>query len=647
MQELNHAQKEAVSHFEGPMLVLAGPCSGKTRVITERIHFLIQEKKVPPERILVITFTRAAAGERKERYQTLYSKDFKSREAGKISGKIPGSAGVRFGTFHSVFFMILKYAYHYTAENIIKEELRRELLRRILQQSGLELQDENEFVDDLEKEIGKVKGERIDLQNYYSPFCAAEIFRDMFGKYQRELEKRRLLDFDDILVYCCELLRERPDILAMWQRQFPYILVDEFQDISLIQYDIVKMLAAPKNNLFIVGDDDQSIYGFRGARPDIMKQFLADFRDAGQCLLNVNYRCSSPIAEEAAKVISQNKNRLQKEIVSFDHEKGRWSIEISEEGLRKRILDGTEEIFTIERYGKISEENDAIRKKIEGYHKQGICYREMAVLFRTNMQARSLSANFLEYNVPFLMKESVPNLYHHWIVQDVLTYIRVALGNREREQVMRIINKPKRYVHRNAFIEPYADFEGLKLFYEEKEWMQDRIEKLQYDLSMLTKMRPFAAVNCIRRGIGYNDFIQEYAEYRGIPAEDLFDILEELSEEAKGFESYEEWFAHIQSYEEELREQKKKRAGKEKEEDAVMFMTMHGAKGLEYECVFIPDANEGVTPHNKSVLEADMEEERRMFYVAMTRAKKHLHISYLEERYNKAADASRFLEEMF
>lgn len=630
MQELNHAQKEAVSHFEGPMLVLAGPGSGKTKVITERIHYLISEKKVAPEHILVITFTRAAAEEMKERYHQLYA------------GEKERKAGVCFGTFHSIFFMILKYAYRYSSENIIQTELQREILLGILRQSDLEIQDEEEFVDILESEIEKVKTNRIDLKNYYSPFCAAELFREMFEKYQQEMEKRRLLDFNDILVYCYELLSAREDILSMWQKQFPFILIDEFQDISLIQYDIVKLLAAPKNNLFIVGDDDQSIYGFRGARPDIMRYFLQDFQKAEKCLLDVNYRCSFPVVKVAGRVIAANQNRLEKQIISAHSETG-WKEEISKGG-KYRIYCEDEEAFTIEECGKISEENNIICKKIAAYRKEGIPLGEMAVLFRTNMQARALSSKLMEYHIPFLMKESMPDLYHHFIVQDIFTYVRVAKGNRRREQVMRIINKPKRYVHRNAFTEPYVDFCELEKYYEDKVWMVDRIEKLRYDLKMLTKMRPFAAVNFIRRGIGYDEYIREYAEYRGVETEGFFQILEELLEEAKDFESFEEWFIHIQKFEEELQEQKKKRYQKTEDEDAVTVLTMHGAKGLEYECVFIPDVNEGVIPHSKSVLDEDMEEERRLLYVAMTRAKKHLHMYYLKERYNKEMDVSRFIE---
>lgn len=606
-------QEKAIRHFKGPCLCIAGPGSGKTAVITARIKYLIDEMNVSPTNILVITFTKAAAVQMKQRFQQ------------SIGGR---SARVTFGTFHAIFFTILKYAYHYTADNIIKEDLKRQILKDIISKTDLEIQDENEFINDIEAEISRVKGENMELSNYYSPNCSGEIFRKIFNSYNNALERRSLIDFDDMLIYCYELLSQRQDILRMWQKQYPFILIDEFQDINKVQYDVVKLLAKPYNNLFIVGDDDQSIYGFRGARPDIMQQFLKDYKDAVKYTLSINYRCSGNIVKAAGLVIKNNKNRFDKEITANNP-------------------DG--EIVDIQEFGKLSEENDVIRNKIMENRNNGMPYGEMAVLFRTNTQARALTSKLMEYNIPFVMKERIPNIYDHWIARDIFTYIKVALGSRERAAVMRIINRPKRYVHRNAFSEPYVDFEELKHFYEDKEWMVERIEQLEYDLKMLSTLKPYAAINFIRCGIGYDDYIREYADYRGIRADDMINILDELQEEAKNHSDFDEWFDYIQQYGEELKEQ----AGKsqamlngQEPEDAVVIMTMHGAKGLEYECVFIPDVNEGVTPHNKAVLDADMEEERRMFYVAMTRAKHYLHIYYVKERFNKEVDVSRFVEEI-
>lgn len=611
------AQVRAITHVSGPMMVLAGPGSGKTTVITKRVSYLIQNHGVDPGNILVITFTKAAAQEMKQRFQKQAEQDH-----------IAGSGAVQFGTFHAIFFTILRHAYHYTVDNIIRDDVRYQILRELVAETDLEIRDEAEFLGDLAGEIGRVKGERLDLSHYYSPLCPGETFRHIFQRYQKALERRRLIDFDDMLVYCFELLEQRPDIRQLWQQKYPYLLIDEFQDINQIQYDVIKLLAEPLQNLFIVGDDDQSIYGFRGAKPDIMKRFMQEYPSAKTSILDRNYRCSGAVVEAAGKLIKHNKNRLSKDICSA-----------REQG----------DPVEIRCFDKLSQQNEEIRERILSYRNQGIPYREMAVLFRTNTQARGLASKLMEYNIPFLLREHLPNLYEHWAVQDILTYIQVAGGARERAKVMRIINRPKRYVHRNAFIDPYADFEELKKFYEDKDWMVDRIEQLQSDLGMLQSLKPFAAVNFIRKGIGYDEYIREYAEYRGMRPDDLLMILDELQEEAKAQETMGDWMEHIRRYGEELREQQQKsRQNKlaEEEEDAVVLLTMHGAKGLEYDCVFIPDANEGVTPHNKAVLQADLEEERRMFYVAMTRARDHLYISYTKERLHKEMDTSRFVEEI-
>lgn len=613
MEKLNDIQQKAVWHFKGPGMAIGTPGSGKTRVITERVRYLVEEKGISGNNILVITFTRAAAMEMKMRY---------GRSCNAAKGR------VTFGTFHAIFFAILRQAYNYGAENIIREELKRQILRELVQQSQLEIQDENEFISDVEGEISRVKGEGIDISHYYSNCCPDDVFRKIFRNYNKALERNRLIDFDDMLVYCYELFLERKDILALWQRQYPFIMIDEYQDINRIQYEVVKLLAKPLNNLFVVGDDDQSIYGFRGAKPDTMKQFIKDYPETKRYPLEYNYRCSGAIVDMAGRLIECNKNRLSKKLQS---------------------VKGKGEPVQIYGFANVTQENDAIRKKIIAYHEKGVPYSSIAVLFRTNTQARALTSKLMEFNIPFVVKEKLPNLYEHWMVKDILTYIKVARGSRERSDLLRIINKPKRYVHRNALSEAYIDLDELESLYEDKDWMVERIEQFREDLKMLATLKPFSAVNFIRRGIGYDEYIQEYADYRGMPANDLYGLLDELQEETKGKRSYDEWFEAIAAYGEELNKQMKKNRDMQSvdgAEDAVAILTMHGAKGLEYECVFLPDVNEGVIPHSKAILDEDVEEERRMFYVAMTRAEEHLHIYHVRERFNKEVDVSRFLEEM-
>lgn len=606
----NEAQREAIEHRDGPLLVLAGPGSGKTLVITERTKRLI-EKGVPAEKILVVTFTKAAAREMKERFL---------REIGQEKTR------VQFGTFHAVFFSILKHAYGYRVENVIPEGLKKQFLQEMARSFSIEAQDEEELIENLELEISRVKAELMPLEHYYPACCSTDVFRKIFKSYQDMLFSKRMIDFDDMLVYCYQLFSQREDILKLWQERFHYIMVDEFQDISRLQYEIVKLLSLPHNNLCIVGDDDQSIYGFRGARPELMLNFSQDFPEGRKLLLNINYRCSPTILEAAARVISHNENRYQKRILPAPQK--------AEAGWKP---------VKIKEFSALNEENRQVMEDILLLSKGGTVYEEMAVLLRTNGQAGMLAEIFMRYNIPFYIRDRIPNRYEHWIAKDILSYIRIALGSRERSLFLRIVNRPKRYIGRDALEEPFIEFEGLRWFYEDKEWMLDRIDQMETDIKVLKNLKPYAAVNYIRKSIGYDDFLKEYAEYRKIKPEGLFEILDEIMEAARACGSYEEWFLHIEEYGRQLELLKKEQDFQKK---GVAVETMHSSKGLEYEAVWILDANEGINPYKKATLPEDIEEERRLFYVAMTRAKKELHIYYTRERYNKPVKPSRFVNEI-
>ena len=532
--------------------------------------------------------------------------------------------GVSFGTFHGIFFMILKRAYHFTSDNIITGEQRYQMMRDIISNYQLEYKDESEFIEGIFGEISKVKNNRIDINYYYSVQCGEEIFRKIFHDYQEGLKRKRLVDFDDMLTYTYELFRERKDILSAWQKKYKYILIDEFQDINRIQYEIIQMLALPENNLFIVGDDDQSIYQFRGAKPEIMLQFGEVYPSAKKVLLDINYRSTECIVRTAAMVIEHNKKRFPKNIRT-ENERG--------------------EEVNIREFENVKQQNEKVVSLVKDYQEKGVPLSEIAVLFRTNTQPRALIAQFMEANIPIRVKDQVPNIYEHWIAKNIIAYIKLAMGKRDRSLFLQVANRPKRYLSRQIFDTQEISFERLLTFFPDKKWMQERIEQWEYDLKTMEKMTPFAAINYIRRGIGYEEYLQEYAEYRHIKVEDLYDVLDELMDMAKPYRTYAEWFAHIENYARELEEQVKKK--KEDEcEDAVEFVTMHGSKGLEYEVVFIVDVNEGIIPHQKATLEEDLEEERRMFYVAMTRAKKELYIYFSKERYEKEQEMSRFLAEL-
>ena len=647
--DFNKAQMTALEHRDGPMMVLAGPGSGKTTVITHRIKRLL-EAGVDPSGILVITFTRAAATEMKERFlrlareedekrkqaeqraggsRTGAEKPFfgtadpgpRRREACETSLEAAGSH-VSFGTFHSVFYHILKWAYRFPAGNVISGEEKRQYFKKFLDESEMEVEDEAEFISSIINEISYVKGERLDLKYYYSQNCPEEWFKKLYDGYDEMLKTTGKIDFDDMLVMCHELFTERKDILAAWQKKFKYILVDEFQDINLLQYQVVRMLALPENNLFIVGDDDQSIYRFRGAKPEIMLGFEKDFPGTKRVLLGTNYRSTKEIVETSLRLIEHNKVRFEKKLEPF---RG------SGRPVDFRVFDNP------------GHEMDTVAQSIRAYHDAGYQWSEIAVLFRTGANSGLMAERLMGYNIPFKLRDVIPNLYSHWIAKDLFAYMEIAAGSRKRSDFYRIMNRPNRYFSRDAFDTPIVSFDRLKSFYQDRDWMEERICDLETDLRAMAPLKPVAAVNYIRKAIGYDDYLRSYAEFRRMKPEELFETADKLAESAAEFATFVEWKEHAARYEEELKKQNQEE--REETKDRVTLSTMHSAKGLEYPVVFVVDANEGIVPHHKAGLPADIEEERRLFYVALTRAKDRLHVAAVKERYHRKTDVSRFVEE--
>lgn len=497
------------------------------------------------------------------------------------------------------------------------------LLREVIAGMELEIEDEKEFLQGIASEIGQIKNNRLSLEEYESSNCSDQMFCQIYEEYERRRKLLKKIDFDDMLVLCYELFQKRPDILQLWQKKFQYILIDEFQDINQVQYDVIRMLALPENNLFIVGDDDQSIYRFRGARPEIMLGFSKDYPNAKSIILDVNYRSTKAVVSAARRVIERNKNRYQKEIIT-----------VNEQGDNVHIQEVRHPV----------EESHYVREQIAKAVAAGTEPSQIAVLYRTNTEPRALVETFMEYHIPFQMKEHLPNLYEHFIGRDFQAYMRMALGGRDRGDFLMIMNRPNRYIGRDSVDRGEISFENLRKYYMEKDWMVDRIDQLEVDLKVISRMTPYAAIQYIRKSVGYDLFLNEYAIKRKMKLEDLQELIREMEERAKEFKTIEEWFAHIEKYTEELRLQAVTRT---ENRNAVSLMTFHAAKGLEYDTVFIIGANEDVTPYKKAELPEEMEEERRMFYVAMTRAKKHLTISYVREKNGKAMEQSRFLGELF
>ena len=613
--KLNRGQDEAIKHGNGPCMVLAPPGSGKTLIVTERTRYLIEESGVRPDQILVITFTRYAAREMKERFERL--------TAGK-------NYPVTFGTFHSIFYGILKCAYGIGANNLMSEKESSVLLQEVLDQTNIEstpeVEDEEELVRELLREVGMVKNGLYHLKDFHSKYLTQDEFAEVFRSYEHQKKELKKFDFDDMLVQCYALFRKKPEILQGWQKRFQYILIDEFQDINRVQYEVIRMLAAPRYNLFVVGDDDQSIYGFRGAKPELMLYMKQEFPSLRTISLTVNYRSTEFITGAAARVILHNDTRFYKRVQSF---RGRGqNVHVQE------VLDEQEEAQYV---------TEEIQKKLD----QGIKPGEIAVLFRAAVQARMISEILSEHRIPFEMRDYVTNFYRHFIVKDMMAYLQLAAGKRDRSLFLTICNRPLRYLARNSMENRQVNFEDLRKFYCDKDWMLDIIDQFDVDVRMMKNMAPYAAIQYIRNKIGYDDFLKEYAEKHQISWKQLMDVMAELEERSKNFKSYDEWEIHIAKYTQELEEQQAKaRKIKGERENKVQLMTIHSAKGLEFEDVFVIHANEGEIPHQKAEKKDEIEEERRLFYVALTRAKNNLCISYITQKNGNSIKPSRFVEEL-
>ena len=608
----NKAQSRAISHHQGPMLVLAGPGSGKTHVITQRIAYLIETYQVRPEEILVITFTKYAAKEMKERFQ----KSFRSN--------VP----VTFGTFHGIFYGILKWAYGIGSENILSEEQRTKLIKEILASTeieesfAVEMDDEKEWIANIGREISMVKSDGIDPEQFQSKECPAAVFQTIYQAYERIRKENRKIDFDDMILQCYRLFQANGTIRKQWQGKYKYILIDEFQDINQMQFATIQMLAEPENNIFVVGDDDQSIYRFRGAKPEIMLGFTQVYPDAQQVVLDTNYRSTKAIVNGATKVIGHNQNRYRKQVQTPN-----------EQGDTVHVQEVKDPI----------EEAEYILHQIQNLQKQGVPNSEIAMLFRTNLDASVLAGKMIAYGVPFQMREHLPNIYEHFIATNLMAYAQMVTGKRERHYFLQIMNRPNRYIARDVVDQGPVNFENLRKYYWDKDWMQDRIDQFEVDLRVMKNMTPFAFIQYVRKRVGYEGFLKEYAEYRHLNYPELLETLEEIQQQAKSFSTIGEWLTYIKDYSEQLKQQVSRQ---QQVENAISFHTMHGAKGLEFDYVFLIAGNEGVTPSKKAKLPEEIEEERRMFYVAMTRARKKLTISYPIKKHGKDLHPSRFIHEL-
>ena len=606
----NKSQIQAISHMDGPAMVLAGPGSGKTTVITHRIKNLIDKAEVRPENILVVTFTKAAAISMQKRFSTLMN-----------GGK---GQPVTFGTFHSVFYKILRKSRRYEATEILSERQKTDYIREIIGRYGISSNDISELSQNIINDIGNIKGNMLNAQEYEPSCCKKEDFIKVYNAYNLELKRDGKMDFDDILRECYLLLCENHTILEQWRELYKYILIDEFQDINRIQMNIIELLASPLNNIFVVGDDDQSIYGFRGARPEIMIEFKDYYPEAELIVLDVNYRSTQSIINVAGRVIENNKTRLDK----CAHANNDKDFQPDIRKFRNQV-----------------EELKFVVSKIKEYENQGISLSEMAILVRNNSQIQEISSFLKNRKIEAESGKHRSNIYNGMVAKDILSYVRGALkfdGTYFNEDLIYVLNKPQRYISRQVVLSVNMNISAVRRIYS-----KNNIDSFLFHIEMIRKLPPQAALSYIRKGAGYEEYLRLYAIENNIPMSGLLKQLEQLVQECSKFNTLEQWINSIDSAQNsEGQNFGKKSSGEGGTNNRINIMTMHGSKGLEFKAVFIVDANQGIIPTSKALRERDFEEERRLFYVAITRAIDYLNVYAVEERLGCPIEVSMFVEEM-
>lgn len=617
IDKLNENQLKAVNHLDGPCMVLAGPGSGKTRVITYRIANMVVNKNIKPTSILAISFTKASSIEMKNRALSL-SNDFRMNK-------------VTYGTFHSVFFRILRYFENYNIESILDEKTKRIGLKNILKGLNIENADDDETIGQVINEISYVKNELMDKRDFKSEVLTNDEFIKVYNFYEEYKQQMNKIDFDDMLIKTYELLKNNKAALDRVRSVYRYILVDEFQDINKVQFEALKLIANSSNNIFVVGDEDQSIYGFRGSRPDFLLEFEEYFSNTKKVLLDINYRSKGEIINIANRLIEKNTNRYEK-VIKCGQGNGAKVNYISPE-------DSEEEAVYIAK---------DIKNKVQEDYTE---YTDFAVIYRTNIQSRALVDVFMDMRIPFVVKDSIVTIYDHWAAQDILAYLRIGVNPNSNKDWIRIINKPFRYISKD----------NLNLIKDEPDFINSLINKcdlhpkqvktindLDIDISYVKGLNPKNAISYIRTTLDYDRYILDYCANRKIKTNGLIEILNELESSATNFKTIQEYLEHIERVKSEIVDNKNN-----KETDGVIFTTMHSAKGLEFKNVYIIGANEGTIPHEKSYEIDDeekkndqIEEERRLMYVAITRAEENICISSPINKYGKRVSKSRFVEDI-
>ncbi|MCM3573110.1 ATP-dependent helicase [Mesobacillus subterraneus] len=615
-------QEKAVVSTEGPLLILAGAGSGKTRVLTARTAFMIEEKNIDPGSVMLVTFTAKAAAEMKKRI-ALYP----GMSPAKVNQLIAG-------TFHSIFYRILCFHERETwsSDKLMKKEWQRE---QILKEAGRKLQlDEKEFAYDLAlQQIGLWKNTMIMPGEVKPESPWEEKVALLYKDYEAAKDRQKLFDFDDMLLGCYKLFKENPAILENYQNRFHYFLIDEFQDINKVQYELMKMLSEKHGNVCAVGDDDQSIYSFRGSDPAYLSKFKTDFQHTKLIILNQNYRSPHEIVETANTLISANLTRHEKE-------------------MRAQFSGECPPVI----FHPYDEEEEAtmiltdIKERSEQEERPG----DFAILFRTNAASRAIFERLANSSLPFRLDQDIESFYERFMVKGMLSFLRLSMNPDDPDAIKNIL--PSLFLKQSVFRDLQANsilndcsmLEALTTVKTGFAFQEQKLKRLIPIVRSLSSLSPVSAIDIVEKDLGYQDFIKKRGN-EGNQLEKGSDDIRDLKVAARNFKTVGDFLEHADHMTAMNAEIKRSSRNMT---DAITLSTIHRAKGLEYGNVYIIGTVDGSIPHDYA-LDAyrngdlqPLEEERRLLYVAVTRAEKNLFISVPQRRRGRKANPSRFLSNL-
>lgn len=616
IDDLNKEQQKAVLSCSGPLLILAGAGSGKTRVLTTKVAYLIENLGVNPYNILAITFTNKAAKEMSERLLSMI---------GEISKKAQVS------TFHSFGLKILRENYSYLGYNsnftIIDSDDTLTIIKRILKEENLDSKIYNPSA--IKNKISGCKNELVE-PNEYEKYAASDfekVVLKIYEKYQNKLKQNNSVDFDDLLVLPIKLFKSHSEMLDAYQERFKYILIDEYQDTNKAQYVLTKLISSKYRNICVVGDVDQSIYGFRGANYRNILNFEKDYKDATTIKLEQNYRSTNTILEAANSVIKNNKERKSKNL---------WSDK------------GKGEKITYFRAFNERDEAFYVIREIKKLLSNGINYQDIAVLYRTNAQSRIMEEELLKENLPYRVVGSF-YFYSRKEIKDLIAYLRLIYNEKDDISLLRVINSPKRGIGNktvNSLIN-IAAIENKSIYEVISSGKELEFKKIIENLKEISKN--ITLTELVDKVLDVTGMRSEYKAESSLEADIRLENLEEFKSITKAFEeqyglvSLEDFLLEI-SLVSDVNEYKD-------DKNRISLMTVHSVKGLEFDYVFVIGLEEGIFPHINSLLDNnEVEEERRLMYVAITRARKKLYLVNAKMRTlfgrEQANPSSRFLSEI-